>query len=256
MAWSERVPVNDDTRSRRRTGDSVSIPGGYQHLALTQGPPVQRFWHRTKLSLLDWMFEVNDADRVLDVGCGSGVFADALASRGAEVVAVDANPDAIRYAQSTFARPGLSFSLGLLDELQLPDASFDKVTCLEIVEHVYLHQVHALLRSLFKLLKPGGRVLITTPNYHGLWPAIEWATDRFSKVAKMDGDQHVTHFNRELLLTCLQNAGFSVEKLRTFSTFAPFVAGASERAAVRLERLERQVDLPFGNLLAAVARKD
>lgn len=239
----------------RRTGDTIAIPGSYQHIALTQGPPIQRFWHKTKLMLLDWMFEVHAPERVLDVGCGSGVFADALAQRGAEVVAVDANADAINYAQTTFARQGLSFSLGLLDELQLPDASFDKVTCLEIVEHVYLHQVNTLLRSLHKLLKPGGQALITTPNYRGLWPAIEWATDRFSKVAKMDGEQHVTHFSRELLETCLQNAGFSVERMRTFSTFAPFVAAASERAAVRLERIERKVDLPFGNLLVAVARK-
>src|SRR5262245_28272721 len=98
----------------RRTGDTIQIPGAYQHLALTQGPPIQRFWHRTKLQLLDWLFEVQGQERVLDVGCGSGVFADALAKRGAEVLAVDANADAITYATNTFARPGLSFSLGLL----------------------------------------------------------------------------------------------------------------------------------------------
>lgn len=239
----------------RRTGDAAPIAGAYQHEALTNGPPVQRFWHTAKLRLLDWMFPVAPGDHVLDVGCGSGVFSDAMAGRGAHVLGIDANADAITYAQKTFQRPTLTFRRGLLDELDLPAESFDKASCLEVIEHVYEDQVRKLLDDLLRILRPGGLLFLTTPNYRGLWPAVEWAADRFSPVAKMDAEQHVTHFRHQTLRQVVETSGFDLQDVRTYCTFAPFAAAVSWRAADRLERFERRWNLPFGNLLAAVARK-
>jgi len=239
----------------RRLGDDVRIPGSYQHDALLHGPAVQRFWHRSKLNLLDWLFPIRPGERILEVGSGSGVFADAMAARGAEVVAVDANSAAVDYATTTFGRPGLSFVKGYLDELCLEPESFDKVTCLEVIEHVYPDQVRKLLADVRRMLRPGGELLLTTPNYRSFWPAVEWAADRFSSAAKMDGEQHVTHFHRALLSTFTREAGFEIRRLRTYSTLAPFTAALSWRLAERLEHLERRVDLPFGNVLVAVALK-
>jgi 2-polyprenyl-3-methyl-5-hydroxy-6-metoxy-1,4-benzoquinol methylase len=142
-----------------------------------------------------------------------------------------------------------------LDELALPARSFDKVTCLEIIEHVYPDQVRKLLESVHELLVPGGQLLITTPNYRGTWPVLEWALDRFTRAAKLDGEQHVTHFHRKLLRRMCEQANFEVRVMRTYSTAAPFLAAVSERLAARAERLERAVDLPFGNLLVAVLEK-
>lgn len=244
-----------DSFSARRVGDTIEIDGAYQHRALTDGPAIQRFWHHEKLLLLDWYFPLQRSDRVLDVGCGSGVFAAAMAERCAQVLGVDANPRAISYARQTFRHGSLAFRHGLLDELALPEVSFDKVTVLEIIEHVYLEQVNELFRSLYRLLSPGGEVLVTTPNYRGTWPVIEWAADRFSRAAQMDSAQHVTRFHRGLLIHCLRDAGFEVDRIRTYCTLAPFVALGSWRLAESIERVERRVDFPFGNLLAAVARK-
>jgi len=239
--------------AERRTGDRIAIPGDYQHRALTEGPAVQRFWHTAKLGLLDWALEVAAGERVLDVGSGSGVFADRMAARGAVVTGVDANEDAVRYATETFARPGLAFRHGLLDELGLEAESFEAATCLEVVEHVHPPQVDALFSDLHRLLVPGGRLLVTTPNYRGTWPALEWLTDRFGPAAKMAGDQHVTRFHRARLEDFLRRAGFELERATTYCTLSPFAAPLSWKLAAGLERLER--GLPFGNLLVAVARR-
>ena len=82
---------------------------------------------------------------------------------------------------------------------------------------------------------------------------VEWMADRFAPVAAMDQVQHVCHFDRQGLAGELSRAGFECEILRTFSTFAPFLAAVSWSLATSLERRERGWDLSFGNLLLAVA---
>ena len=247
-------PTNHSPDGKRRLGDPVPLPGDYQHLALTQGPAVQRRWHETKLELLDWFFTPQPEARVLDVGCGSGVFASRMAELGAQVTAADSNSAAVDYGTRTFARPGLEFRLGLVDELEFPDSAFDAAVCLEVVEHIYPAQVEKLLSDLSRILRPGGQLLLTTPNYRGLWPLIEWLTDRFGSPSQMFMDQHINFYHRACLRADVERAGFEVEDIRTFSTFAPFAAALSFSLAKRLGKMERRWDFPFGNILAVSAR--
>ena len=88
----------------------------------------------------------------------------------------------------------------------------------------------------------------------GLWPLVEWGADRFSSVAHMGGLQHISHYHRHRLRRLLEGEGFEIEAMRTFSTFAPFAAILSQRAASLLDSAERRLDLPFGNLLAVLAK--
>jgi 2-polyprenyl-3-methyl-5-hydroxy-6-metoxy-1,4-benzoquinol methylase len=240
---------------RRRLGDTVEISGDYQHVALTEGPAIQQAWHRTRVELLDWFHAPQPGEHLLDVGCGSGIMADRLAQLGAQVLGIDANPAAVDYARTTFGRAELEFRAGYLDQLELAPASFDGATCFEVIEHVFPDQVRKLMDDLFALIRPGGSLLITTPNYRGLWPLIEWLTDRVGPTTTMAGDQHVTHFHRRMLRAFLEQAGFEVVKVRTFCTFGPFLTPASRRLSDGCGQLERRVDLPFGNLLAALARR-
>lgn len=239
--------------TKRRRGDEIEIEGSYQYQALTAGHPIQRFWHQTKLNLLDWAFEVGVGDSVIDVGCGSGVFAAEMAARGAAVLGVDANSEAVDFANGRYKQPNLSFSVGYLDKLDLEPESFNKAVCLEVIEHVFPDQVRHLLQNLSRVLQPEGELLVTTPNYRGVWPAVEWSLDRFASSADMDHAQHVTRFNRHLLKSMLKESGFRVTRIQTFSTLAPFLAAFSRSLAAKTERLERKVDLPFGNLLMATA---
>ena len=248
-------PQNLSPDGRRRLGDPVPLDGDFEHYALTQGPAMQRRWHETKLELLDWFFIPKPGEKILDVGCGSGVFASRMTELGAKVTAVDSNKKVVDYGTEHFARDGLEFRLGLLDELDLADDSYDAAACLEVVEHVFAEQADKLLADLRRILRPGGRLLMTTPNYRGLWPLVEWASDRFGKRHHpLREGRHINFYHRARLRADLERAGFEVERVRTFSTFAPFAAAISRPLAARLGKMERNWDFPFGNILAVSAR--
>ena len=238
----------------RRTGDAIAIGGDYQYRALTEGPRPQRFWHETKLWLVDRHLNPGPGDRVLDVGCGSGVVAAHVAGRGvAECTAIDGNAEAVAFASGRYRRPNLRFVLGLVDELSLPEGGYDSGICLELVEHIYYEQGVALLRSLHRAIRPGGRLLITTPNYRSAWPAIEWLLDRSGRVPKLVGDQHVTFFRHGLLERLAADAGWRTTVRETCCTLAPWAAAVSPRAARVLRGWEAK--LRFGTLLVHVLER-
>ena len=255
---SEVPATNLSADGSRRMGDPAPLPGNFEHYALTKGPAMQRRWHETKLELLDWFFIPKAGEKILDIGCGSGVFASRMAELGAQVTAIDSNRKVVDYGSEHFAREGLEFRLGHLDELNLADASYDAAACLEVVEHVFADQVERLLADLRRILRPGGRLLMTTPNYRGLWPAVEWASDvlgaRHRGHHSLRGGRHINFYHRARLRDELIRAGFAVEKIQTFSTFAWMTAPVSCSLARRLAQMERKWDFPFGNILAASAR--
>lgn len=240
---------------RIRHGDSVEISGAYQYQARHSGPVVQRFWHYEKERSIRKFSPPMRGERVLDVGCGSGVVADLLASMGAEVTGIDANPKAIEFARATFHRPNLEFRCANVEDVSGASASIARVYCLEVIEHLYEEQVRALLATFARLLRPGGVLTLTTPNYRGLWPAIELVMDRLRLAPPMAEHQHVTRFDRVKLRQLLTDTDWEMVRLATFSTFAPFVSALNWRLAERCAEVEDRADLSFGSLLLVVAKR-
>lgn len=104
--------------------------------------------------------------RVLDVGCGGGILADAMARKGAQVLGIDLSTKALRVAQLHALEAGTpnveyrEVSVeGLADE---QPASFDVVTCMEMLEHV--PDPGSVVRACATLVKPGGWVFFSTIN--------------------------------------------------------------------------------------------
>ena len=240
------------SQSGRRVGDAISIPGDYQLRAAHSANPVQRFWHAAKKIVIDEMLPPAAGDFAIDAGCGSGVIADYLASSGAEVMGVDANPEAIGFAASEFARPNLRFVRSLVDDEMTLDRPVDKFYSLEVIEHIYRPQGVAMLRSFHRLLRPGGRALITTPNYRSYWPVLEWTLDTFRLAPKMAGEQHVEHYHRRKLRAVAEEGGFSVDSIRTVCVVSPWLAPLSWTLATSTARRELAGPLALGCILVAL----
>ena len=101
--------------------------------------------------------------RVLEIGCGRGVFARVLAERGAELVAADFSSTAVRYAEQRLSELGVKTVVADIQAIPLADESFDVVVSQETVEHV--HDPARALAELVRVTRRGGTLILTGPNY-------------------------------------------------------------------------------------------
>jgi 2-polyprenyl-6-hydroxyphenyl methylase/3-demethylubiquinone-9 3-methyltransferase len=103
--------------------------------------------------------------KVLDVGCGGGILAEAMAARGAQVTGIDLADKPLKVAQLHLLESGqqVDYRRIAVEELaqQAPD-SFDVVTCMEMLEHV--PDPAAVVHACAALLKPGGHAFFATLN--------------------------------------------------------------------------------------------
>ena len=103
--------------------------------------------------------------RVLDVGCGGGLLSEAMARAGAEVTAIDLADDLVRVARLHALESGVKvdYRVQAVEALAAEaPASFDAVTCMEMLEHV--PDPGAILQACATLLKPGGQLFVSTLN--------------------------------------------------------------------------------------------
>ena len=103
--------------------------------------------------------------RVLDVGCGGGILAEAMAARGAQVTGIDLSEKSLRVAelhllsskaQVTYERVSAD------DYAQRHAGEFDVITCMELLEHV--PEPGAMVAACARLVRPGGQVFFSTIN--------------------------------------------------------------------------------------------
>ena len=104
--------------------------------------------------------------RVLDIGCGGGILADAMARKGAEVLGIDLAGKALKVAQLHALEAqtqGVSYREVSAEALAVEKPeSFDVVTCMEMLEHV--PDPSSVVRACATLVKPGGHVFFSTIN--------------------------------------------------------------------------------------------
>ena len=117
-----------------------------------------------RLNYIDHVASLKDKT-VLDVGCGGGILSESMAEKGAKVTGIDLGEKALKVAQLHSLDSGVTVDYQLIAAEQLAEqqpASFDVVTCLEMLEHV--PDPASVVAACAKLVKPGGHVFFSTIN--------------------------------------------------------------------------------------------
>ena len=101
-------------------------------------------------------------------------------------------------------------------------------------------------------MTPGGRIIVSTPDYGGVWPAVEWLLNRLGDVSYKD--QHINKFTKQRLRETVAAAGFQNVDVRSYLFAAPFAAALGWGFADLVEKLEPAFIVDrFGLLLIATA---
>jgi 2-polyprenyl-6-hydroxyphenyl methylase/3-demethylubiquinone-9 3-methyltransferase len=136
----------------------------------------QRWWdptgtmrplHQLNPVRLDWIDRHAGlaGKRVLDVGCGGGILAEAMAARGADVLGIDLAPAPLRVAALHAQRSGVRVEYRDISAESLAEeqpGAFDVVTCMEMLEHVPAPE--STVAACARLARPGGWVFFSTIN--------------------------------------------------------------------------------------------
>jgi SAM-dependent methyltransferase len=230
---------------------------------MTSGPPIRRAWHLLKFTRVIECLPQVPRQSILDVGCFAGSFLSLLPQdRFERQVGVDILPEQIRYATEHFGTAFRRFvSLEKIDDLGRLDGRFDCVTLIEVVEHLRPEEIARTIELVSKKLRPGGRLVLSTPNYASTWPLLELLLNRFSDVPY--DEQHITRFT---YFNCLPSLYALSPSLRddfrllfktTTHLFTPFLALLGVENARRVSSLvpHRTWKMPFGNLLLLAFEK-
>ena len=168
----------------------------------------------------------------LDAGCGTGTLSRILADRGCDVTGVDAAAGMIRVAQeqATQAASGdsrkrnLRFEVcGTIERLPLAASSLDGVLCSSVLE--YVDAAEEVLIEFFRVLKPGGLLLVSVPNSQSIVRRAQVAAFHLGRRTGRKWLSFVEYSRNEYSVTefgaLLQRCGFGVDKVLVFGSPMP-----------------------------------
>jgi 2-polyprenyl-3-methyl-5-hydroxy-6-metoxy-1,4-benzoquinol methylase len=133
--------------------------------------------------------------RILDVGCGAGVFFEALEQFG-HVEGIESDPLAVEQSEGWRSR----IHAGQLDDTFRPGHSFDLILLLDVLEHV--PRPDEMLRCATRLLSPEGRIIATVPAFTWLWTSHD------------DVNHHLKRYTAAEMRTLMKGAGLAVVETR------------------------------------------
>ncbi len=133
---------------------------------------------------------------VLDIASGEGYGSDILAGQAASVVGVDISEDAVAHGTRRYGRPNLRFLQGECAAIPLPSASVDVVVSFETIEHHDQH--HAMMSEIKRVLRPGGVLVLSSPDKYEYAAAVGEANPYHVKeLSRLELtsllDQHFAH---------------------------------------------------------------
>lgn len=177
------------------------------------------------LAVRAWLGALPRETRVLDAGCGEGVLVEEFADRLA-IEGIDPN-----YASDRVRT-------GSLLALPYPDGRFDRAICLDVLEHLAFAQQPVALAELFRVLRPGGELLVSVPNLAHLQSRIHFLIQgrliRTASEFKHPGDRPAEEYVR-----LARGAGFSLVSRRGIFPTIPVLTRFIRRHPRRLLPVHR-----------------
>lgn len=178
---------------------------------------VRNFTLKAKLNLVKGVTGVKYGV-LLDVGSGTGAFANTMQQAGWNVTGLE--PDEIARIN---ALSNYKLNLQELSNLKnLNSQTFDAITLWHVLEHV--HELHGYLEKFFEILKPNGRLVIAVPNYTSYDARLYqqyWAA--------YDVPRHLYHFSPKSMAILLKQKGFEVEAIKPMWFDSFYVSMLSEK---------------------------
>ena len=173
----------------------------------------------------DYLSALPPATCVIDAGCGEGVLVDEFHSR-LQIIGVDPN-----YSSE-------HVKTGSLAALPFPDASFDRGLCLDVLEHLTFAEQGPALAELFRVVRPGGELLVSIPNLAHLQSRVHFLLlgrlIHTANLAKHPGDRPAGEF-----IELARSAGFRLVSRRGIFPTVPILTRWIRRSPERLAWLHR-----------------
>jgi len=198
------------------------------------GPPARRHMMQRRFYEVDRHLDRERGTRVLDVGSAWGFNVMALGRMGFNAVGVDIVPDQFGVGRRIAEHNGVAFNVAGADAsaLPFPDASFDHVTLVETLEHIFEEDRARAIAECRRVLRPGGRIVLSTPNHASLVERAKrvavrhgWLRTRLPSMCLPDAgtprkDYHPYRYHRPVpdreIVAMLTSAGFDVVGVERF----------------------------------------
>ena len=153
--------------------------------------------------------------QVLDVGCGGGILSESMARQGAQVLGIDMGNEPLQVARLHALEQGVKLDYQRIPVEELAEqrpASFDVVTCMEMLEHV--PDPASIVRACAKLAKPGGKLFFSTINKtRESWLLMILAAEQILKIVPKGTHDHKKFIRPAELIRCCDAADLLTKKV-------------------------------------------